>query len=288
VLLRTGALIAACALLPGAVSPDATDPRLESTVVQYASGLGLDRQQSPGAAADSPVVVLVHGCCGDRRDLGALARALARRGAVVLNADVHRLGAGGGWPASYLDVVCALAEARVVADEGDGRRPVVLVGWADGALLGAAVTLGGRQMAQRATGCVRSAVDVAPDLFVGIGGHYGWPGGEPPAELVNPRTVEWFGGTPAADPVAWEQGNPQWWLGQPGRQHPPPIALIGGVGDEATRDFAGALRAHRLEVSQHAVRNEGNLALSQPRGVSGAGVLSHLCRILGLPLEPWH
>jgi hypothetical protein len=287
VLLRVGGLIAACSLLPGAVGPGATGSRLESTVVEYTSGLDLDRQQSPAATADAPVVVLVHGCCGDRRDLGALARSLARRGAVVLNADVHPLGAGGGWPASYLDVVCALAEAREVAAEDGEDHPVVLVGWADGALLGAAVTLGGRQLAQRATGCARQVADVGPDLFVGIGGHYGWPGVAPPDAVVNARAVEWFGGTAADVPMAWEQGNPQWWLAHASREARPPIALIDGFGVAQTRDFAVTLRAHGLAVSQHAVRNEGNLALSQPRGVSGAAVLGHLCRLLGLPLEPW-
>jgi hypothetical protein len=287
VLLRVGGLIAACALMPGAVGPVGTGPRLETTVVAYARGLELDRQQSPVVMEAAPVVVLVHGCCGDRRDLGALARALARRGAVVLNADVHPLGAGGGWPASYLDVVCALAEARAVAGEGDGDHPVVLVGWADGALLGATVTLGGRELASRATGCAPPSTDLAPDLFVGIGGHYGWSGASPPAEIVNSRTVEWFGGSPDDDPVAWRQGNPRWWLDQPSTGPRPRVALIDGMGVEASPDFADALRARGVGVSLRVVANEGNLALSQPRGVSGAQVLEGLCGLLGLPSEPW-
>jgi hypothetical protein len=288
---RRAVLIASSTVLltaAGTARPPLVQPRI--SVVEYATGMRLEHYQPPVVLAHVPVVVLVHGCCGDRRDLATLARALARRGAVVLNPDVHRLHSGGGWPASYRDVVCAVAEARVVAAElANGDHSVALVGWSDGALLGATVTLGWRELARSTTTCASPVGGRGPDRFVGIGGHYGWRGALPPPELVTPLTTAWFGATPDQDPLAWQEGNPQWWLAEVARGEMPPMDLIASVGDSATGDFAAALASRRVSAAVHTVhpiRDEGNLALSQPRSDTGDRVLRALCRILQLPPDP--
>ena len=204
------------------------------------------------------------------------------RGAVVLNADVHALHAGGGWPSSYEDAACAVAEGRAVADRLPGDHPLVLVGWSEGALLASTVTLAWRRLPGAGAGC-RSPVEASgPDLVVGIAGHYGWAAADPPVELVNPLIIEWFGATPAQDSMAWRLGNPYWWLDLGAAMDRPPFALVSADGDAGALTFVAALRAHHVTASLDTVPDEGNLALSQPCGLSGSLVLGHLSRILGL------
>src|SRR6476620_6842225 len=105
--MRAVIVLAAMLLVPGSGQTSvrgATFP-LNMTTIQYAPGTLLDRYAPPAIPAAAPVVVLLHGCCGDRRDLAGLARALARRGNVVLNTDIHNNRDGGGWPKSYEDAI---------------------------------------------------------------------------------------------------------------------------------------------------------------------------------------
>src|SRR4051812_34785055 len=90
---------------------------------RYRAAQELDRYR-PVGTSDS-VAVLVHGCCGDRRDLADLARALARRGVLVLNLDVHafRRGAAGPRPTRMSSAVLPPG-ARPPAT-GDGLRSSV-------------------------------------------------------------------------------------------------------------------------------------------------------------------
>ena len=92
-----------------ACGPPPPEEQTYSMTAAYRADLLLDHYAPRDAGVASAVVVLVHGCCGDRRDLAGLARALAVRGATVVNADVHALADGGGWPATYVDVVSAYA-----------------------------------------------------------------------------------------------------------------------------------------------------------------------------------
>lgn len=58
-----------------------------------------------------PIVLLVHGGCWQARfglaQMGQFARALAQKGLVVANIAYRRLGNGGGWPNTFLDVAAA-------------------------------------------------------------------------------------------------------------------------------------------------------------------------------------
>ena len=89
------------------------------------------------ASAPAPTIVLLHGCCGDRSDLGKLAEALAAARLVVFNVDWAGLDADATFPATYADVACAIGFARQHTGRfgGDPER-LVVAGWSDGAMAG--------------------------------------------------------------------------------------------------------------------------------------------------------
>ncbi|MFW0796979.1 alpha/beta fold hydrolase [Gordonia sp. CPCC 205515] len=73
-----------------------------------------------------PLVVLVHGggwqaAGGDLRGLAPVARALAARGIAVFNVEYRRVGSGGGWPTTLIDV----RDATDFADTLYQRFPVL-------------------------------------------------------------------------------------------------------------------------------------------------------------------
>ncbi|MFD7666403.1 alpha/beta hydrolase family protein [Streptomyces sp. NPDC059788] len=84
-----------------------------------------------GPRNGGPVVLLLHGgfwrAAYDRTHLSPLAAELARHGLPVALAGYRRVGAGGGWPRTYDDVVAATAAAG---------RPAVVVGHSAGGHLG--------------------------------------------------------------------------------------------------------------------------------------------------------
>lgn len=269
------------ALTPGA---GAGPPAVTVSIVPYSDGLTLERHRPAALADGAPVVVLVHGCCGDRRDTASLARALARRGALVLNPDVGALADGGGWPASYKAVACAVLTADAVAARlGGGPHPVALVGWSEGAMIGAAVTLGWPEISPPPGACPGRAVtaDDGPDLLVGLGGYYGWDGPAVPPELVTDGTVAWFGARPEVDPQAWHEGNPRWWVRRAGDI--PPVRLIAGPGDAHAAGFQSDLLARGADVTVATIDGASHLSLIQPRDVAGAEALAAVSNALDLP-----
>lgn len=282
---RAALLAVTCGLVLG-LSPGAGagPPAVTVSRVPYGDGLALERHRPVALADDAPVVVLVHGCCGDRRDTAGLARALARRGALVLNPDVGALAESGGWPASYEAVACAVLTADAVAGRlAGGPHPVALVGWSEGAMVGAAVTLGWPEIAPPPGACpgrVGAAGD-GPDLLVGLGGYYGWDGPGVPPEVVTDGTVAWFGAAPEADPDAWHEGNPQWWVD---RAHDiPPVRLIARPGDAHAAGFRSALLARGADVTVTTIDGVSHVGLIQPRDVAGAEALAAVSDVLGLP-----
>jgi acetyl esterase/lipase len=273
-----------CCLVLGVRSGPALPPNGGVTLVPYRDGLVLEHHVPSRPAAGAPVVVLVHGCCGDRRDTASLARSLARRGAVVLNPDVHAAGAGGGWPATYDDVACAVRTARAVADELAGEpHPVAVVGWADGALVGATVTFGWGQLAPRPSDCAAPLSPRGPDLLVGLAGYYGWEGRGVPSSLVTEATMAWFGTRPGSDPVPWRLGNPQWWLARAPDGGLPPVHLVAEEGDGHTQSFRQALTARGVSATVSTIEGSTHLGLVQPRHEAGAQALVAVCDALGLP-----
>jgi len=282
---RAALLSAVCGLVLG-LSPGAgaRPPVAMVARVPYGNGLALDRYEPAALADDAPVVVLVHGCCGDGRDTAGMARALARRGALVLNPDVGALAEGGGWPASYEAVACAVLTADAVAGRlAGGPHPVALVGWSEGAMVGAAVTLGWPEIAP-APGTCTDRVDApgdGPDLLIGLGGYYGWDEPGVPPDLVTDRTIAWFGAPPDADPDAWDKGNPRWWVRR--ARDLPPVRLITRPGDTQAAGFESDLLARGADVTVTIIDGVSHLGLIQPRDVAGAGALAAVADALDLP-----
>ncbi|MEM7134030.1 MAG: alpha/beta hydrolase [Chloroflexota bacterium] len=67
-----------------------------------------------------PVVFLLHGGCWRAKyglaPMGQFARALANRGTAVWSLEYRRLGNGGGWPNTFLDVACGADLLRDLAN----------------------------------------------------------------------------------------------------------------------------------------------------------------------------
>ncbi|MEM7533870.1 MAG: alpha/beta hydrolase [Chloroflexota bacterium] len=74
----------------------------------------------PNGAGPHPVVFLLHGGCWRAQyglgPIGQLARALADGGVAVWSLEYRRLGNGGGWPNTFLDVAHGADRLRTLAD----------------------------------------------------------------------------------------------------------------------------------------------------------------------------
>jgi acetyl esterase/lipase len=227
-------------------------------------------------AAHGPVLVLLHGCCGDRRDLTQLARGLAVEGAVVFNASWRSLPSGGQYPYVYNEAACAVRFARARAAEygGDPRR-ITLLGWSDGALLGAVVAAAGDDF----TGDCSVDGSALPDAFVGVGAFLGWPvaaDGVVDARYVNDRTSVFFGGDPQGAPAAWRGGSPYTYVD---RRPTLDIGLVVGAGDGLMADnlaFASVARAAGHRVDVNVVPGAGQLEVLAPSTAQGAATVRYV------------
>jgi len=220
-----------------------------------------------------PVMVMLHGCCGGREDLFQLAFEFASRGVLVFNAGWTPIPAGGRYPEVYQHAACAVRYARSTAEQfgGDGSFVAVL-GFSDGALLGATTMLASNEFEGE---CPHSESG-QPDLFIGVSGFYGWePGGGGTLGSVN-RTSEmddFFGGSPVEQPRAWEIGNPYQHLDS---ASPSSFLLIAGEEDPLAADAAcfhlalvDAGQTSRLLI----VPRAGHLELISPRSPAGRTVV---------------
>jgi len=263
----------------GLISCSSPAPILSAETIIYAKGMALDVQLPEVTADRAPIVVLVHGCCGDRRDLATLARALARRGAVTLNVDVHGARRGGGWPATYEDVICAVGEADHVAERLGGDHPLVIVAWSDGAMVGASVALGWKFVSDRVDRCSHAPTH-APSRFVGLAGFYGWSD-EAAMSADAGAVAMWFGssadGRTAGNPFeVIKVADPA-----------PAVPVLRGRGDHdplqgGGRAFHEALLARGLEASLVSIARAGQLDIIQPRSEAGWTALAVVAGTIGL------
>jgi len=244
----------------------------------YVSGAALDVHRPPAAqntaGSAPPTVVLVHGCCGDRSDLGKLAEALAAAGAMVLNTDWAGFDADARFPEAYEDVACAVrfAHERAAGLGGDPGR-VVLVGWSDGALVASVVAAGGDTFDARR--CRHPDASARPDAVVGIAGFYGWPVPVPP-RYVTPRSEAFFGGSPATAAEAWARGTPYSWL-RTGTAAP--AVLLVGTTDPLVADarrFAAAVERAGGAVRLLELPPAGDQTLLSPRTREGRTVVAEV------------
>ncbi len=236
-------------------------------VFDYGNGLELEVHGPTTPKSGSIVLLALHGCCGDRRDLANLSRALADADVTVANSDVRPFRGGGGWPATYVDAVCAYSWTRSLADEADAS--VAVIAWGDGALVAATISLGWPELAPMATGCLTEPPADGPDLVFGLSGHYGWIG-DPP--VVTAALIDWFGAAPEDDPTAWQHGNPGWWLDHTSVR--PSFILIGGTDDAATTDFAVELANRGFDAAVAAIENADDLNVIQPGAGPGSEAFS--------------
>jgi acetyl esterase/lipase len=158
-----------------------------------------------------PVVVVIHGGywgSGYGRSLGtSLAADLAKHGVAAWNIEYRRVGNGGGWPSTLLDVARATdALADIANPAADGRldlEHVVTVGHSAGGQL--AMWLAGRhKLSADAPGAhpvvgVRGVVAQAGVLDLVQGAAAGLGGG---------AVVRFLGGTPAEVPERYAVASP--------------------------------------------------------------------------------
>lgn len=76
----------------------------------------------PEAASDKrPVILLIHGGCWRAQyglgQMGHFARTMSQHGIVVANIEYRRIGNGGGWPNTFLDVGAAADFLKTIATE---------------------------------------------------------------------------------------------------------------------------------------------------------------------------
>jgi acetyl esterase/lipase len=162
-------------------------------------------------AAPWPVVVVIHGGywgAGYGRSLGTgLAADLAKHGVAAWNIEYRRVGNGGGWPETLLDVARAVDALADIADPAAGGRldldRVVTVGHSAGGQL--AMWLAGRHRLQAgAPGAapavgIRGVVAQAGVLDLVRGAEAGLGGG---------AVVRFLGGPPAEVPERYAHASP--------------------------------------------------------------------------------
>ncbi|MEF3275495.1 MAG: alpha/beta hydrolase [Chloroflexus sp.] len=91
----------------------------------------------PAAAQPTPVIVLIHGGCWqaayDLTPLGECCAALRAAGFAVWSLEYRRLGNGGGWPHTFLDVAAGVDHLRTLAtDQRLDLTRVIAVGHSAG------------------------------------------------------------------------------------------------------------------------------------------------------------
>ncbi len=229
-----------------------------------------------------PVVVLIHGGCWRAKygleHLSPLAKALAAEGVAVWSLEYRRLGSGGGWPHTFLDVAAGADLLRDVADTYalDLSR-VVTAGHSAGGHL--ALWLAGRHRLPRNGDLwtpnplrVRGAVSLAgiPDL------------GEALAQGVCKEAAgELLGGSPDTVPERYAQGSPARLLPLGVPQH-----LLSGDRDEIVpaayaHPYAEAAEAHGDTVTWTLLPNAGHFELVIPGSIVWE-------RVRGVVLELLH
>jgi acetyl esterase/lipase len=232
-------------------TPTTTGPS-SAPIPQEAPGPGGVVTHLPDDPTGAPVAVLVHGggWVGGSPDLmEPLAEALADDGMVVFNASYRTLRDGGGFPASFDDVACAVRYARARAAEVGASREVTLVGHSAGAHLSASVALSEDTFGG---GCPWEGSST-PDRLVGLAGVYR-------IDTVAPIMRVFLGGDRQAAPLAWEGADPFTHL-TAGRAFE--TILVHGLDDrivpaESSESFAQALDEAGAEAFVHLVEGGHN------------------------------
>jgi acetyl esterase/lipase len=254
----------------GGARVEAVSPEPETLVaanLPYSGDRYLDVRAPESDQGGLPVVVLLHGCCGDRADVVRLADRVAAEGAVVMTPDWGGTSNGATYPDVFEAVACAVRYARQNATAYGGHPDrVVLAGWSDGALAAAVVGMTGDLFPPDS--CTEPGPPGRPDAVVGLAGYYGWTL-PVPDQVVTERTVRFMGGTPDDRPSQWERATPHYWID---RSNSIPISLIVSADDELRADaeaFHRRLDRAGWPVRLDVVPVDGEPTLISPRSSEG-------------------
>jgi acetyl esterase/lipase len=162
----------------------------------------------PAGPGPHPVLLLIHGGCWRAQyglaPLGGLCAALRAEGVAVLSLEYRRLGGGGGWPATLLDVAAGADALRAVAAPLDLGR-VLAAGHSAGGQL--ALWLAARPRLPR--GPELWAADPLPIRGVlALAALADLPAAAERG-LCGTAVVELLGGPPAAPPGSQAEAQPQ-------------------------------------------------------------------------------
>ena len=199
----------------------------------------------PRSGGPWPVVVMVPG--GPRAPdadqyLGDFAGSVASQGAVVFVANFRETPQwGGGSPASYQDIACAIRFARANAAQwgGDGSR-VTLVAHSFGTFVGSVVALSPDAFEPDPGTCLTTTGSTKPDAFVGIAGVYSQK------DVSQETLTSFFGGPKDQRAEAWAAGDPYALVGAKS-EIGMPVRLIQGTIDtnvlpRSAQEFQQALQ----------------------------------------------
>jgi acetyl esterase/lipase len=242
----------------------------------------------PRGRGPHPVMVVIHGGSWHSRYgkivMRGLAGDLARRGWAVWNIEYRRLGGGGGWPMTFVDVAAAIDHLAEVDAPLDLDRVSVLGHSAGGHL---ALWAAGREhLPTGAPGQLDGEPRVRLTRVIAqagvcdlAGAHRLWRGGAVEALM---------GGSPQDLPERYAAGDPM-------RLLPPsvPVLLVHGTLDETvsvelSRGYALAARAaggdvELVEIAGAAGRHRAHI---DPRGEAWAAVTARLSAPVAVPLTP--
>lgn len=207
----------------------------------------------PEQPVGAPAVVLVHGggwVAGTPGSTASLARALANAGAIVFNASYRTALDGGGYPATFDDIACAVRYARSHLDGLGGSGELTLAGHSAGAHISAVVALSEDVFGPTCPWAGSST----PDRLVGLAGLY-------QIDAVAPVMDVFLGGTRAEAPEAWEAADPFAHLEAAAGMD---ITLIHGTKDEivppaASEQFAAALEEAGADVDLELIDGAGHM-----------------------------
>ena len=169
-----------------------------------------------GDAAALPVVVVVHGGFWGAAyglDLGTpLAKDLAQHGVAAWNIEYRRLGNGGGWPTTFLDVATATDALSTKGNTAAGGRldlsRVAVVGHSAGGHL--AAWLAARH--KLGAGVIGASPAVSPVGYVSQAGVLDLVDGYR-TNLDGGAVAAFMGGSPTQHPDRYAQGSPYELLG---------------------------------------------------------------------------
>jgi acetyl esterase/lipase len=174
----------------------------------------------PTGPGPHPTVVLIRGGpsgLGGRLGLGTFASQLASAGMIVYNADYRDLSTdGGGYPAAFQDVACAIRYARATSPALGGDGMVTLVGHSFGGFVGSVVALDPTEFTG---GCLYGGSG-RPDAFVGLAGNYDLSG--------NLDDLALFFGSDDTGTAARTASNPFKYASR----SPIPVRLVAGTADQ--------------------------------------------------------